>query len=78
MPEIKQMLLLPPAPHLCQICAVKHKPEAPHNRDSLYYQMKFHMEQGRWPTWADALAHCEAEVQQIWREALAEHGVEVS
>lgn len=33
--------LMPPAAHLCQTCAVDHPEEAPHNRDSLYYQMVF-------------------------------------
>ena len=67
-------MLLPPAPHLCQVCAVAHPSHAPHNRDSLYYQMRFRSEHGRWPTWRDAVAHCDLEVQEMWEEALRERG----
>ena len=68
-------LLLPPAPHLCQVCAVAHAVDQPHNRDSLYYQMAFRAEHGRWPTWDDAMAHCAEEVRCAVRHALDELGV---
>lgn len=61
----------------CPMCAVKHDPEQPHNRDSLCYQYKFYDQYGRWPTWADAMAHCAPEIQAYWRQALEERGVEV-
>ncbi|WP_195985336.1 hypothetical protein [Clostridium sp. D33t1_170424_F3] len=64
-------------PGTCPECAVKHDPEQPHNRDSLCYQYKFYDQHGRWPTWADAMAHCTPEVKAIWREALKEHGVDI-
>ncbi|HIV19452.1 MAG TPA: hypothetical protein IAC82_09155 [Candidatus Merdivicinus intestinigallinarum] len=64
-------------PGTCPMCAVKHDPQMPHNRDSLTYQYKFFDEYGRWPTWADAMAHCSAEVQKIWREELEKRGVKV-
>lgn len=35
--------LLPPAKDCCPECAVKHKPDQPHNPESLYYQMKLMM-----------------------------------
>lgn len=71
----ENVMILPPKPGVCQICAVDHKPDQPHNRDSLYYQMKFRQKNGRFPTWADAMAHCEEHVKKIWIDALAERGV---
>lgn len=61
----------------CPMCAVKHEPEMPHNKDSLCYQYKFYDQHGRWPTWADAMAHCAPEVKAIWRRELVARGVEV-
>ncbi len=61
----------------CPECAVEHAPEQPHNRDSLAYQYKFHDQHGRWPTWADAMAHCPEEVKKIWTQELKKRGVEV-
>lgn len=67
--ETKTFTLIPPAPGNCPICAYKHEPDQPHNRHSLYYQMAFHQQHGRWPTWADAMAHCSEEVKQAWMNA---------
>jgi hypothetical protein len=67
-----KMMLLPPDKDVCQICAVKHDPTLPHNAQSLYYQTKFQMENGRAATWEDAMAHCTEEVKKVWREALAD------
>ena len=61
----------------CPLCAVKHEPEMPHNKDSLCYQYKFYDQHGRWPTWADAMVHCAPEVKAIWRRELEARGVEV-
>lgn len=61
----------------CPICAVKHDPEQPHNRDSLCYQYKFYDENGRWPTWIDAMAHCSEELQEFWKQTLTEKGVDL-
>lgn len=72
--EIKSMSLLSPAPGRCPECATVHAPEDPHNKRSLYYQMRFGHEHGRWPTWEDALAHCTPEVQAAWRAELTERG----
>lgn len=71
----ESMLILPPKPGVCPVCAVKHKQDQPHNPDSLYYQMKFRQQHGRFPTWWDAMAHCEKGVQKLWIDALAERGV---
>lgn len=65
------MMLLPPAPDKCQTCAAEHAPEEPHDCGSLYYQYVFFAQHGRWPTWADAMAHCAPDVQALWRKELA-------
>ncbi len=67
--------IMPPAPGRCQVCAADHAPEAPHNRDSLYYQMSFYQKNGRFPTWKDAMSHCTEPVKEAWLAALREHHV---
>jgi hypothetical protein len=52
---------------------VKHGAEEPHDAGSLYYQYRFYGLRGRWPTWADAVAHCTAQTQELWRMALSKH-----
>lgn len=69
--------LMPAPPGVCSQCAVDHPPEQPHNNDALHYQYSFYAEHGRWPTWEDAMAHCEATVQEFWREKLRELGVKI-
>ncbi len=64
------LTLLPPAPGLCQECAVDHDPTHPHNQQSFYYQFQFNLKHGRSPKWTDAMAHCTPEMQEKWREAL--------
>ena len=64
-------------PGTCPFCAVTHPPEQPHNQESLTWQYKYYDAHGRFPTWADAMAHCTSEMQAFWVEALKEHGVEV-
>ena len=59
--------ILPTASDKCQFCARDHPPREPHDAQSLYYQMAFKGAQGRWPTWADAIAHCEEPVRKAWR-----------
>ena len=61
----------------CQHCAVTHESDMPHNQQSLTWQYKYYNAHGRFPTWADAMAHCTSEVQEVWAEALKEHGIEV-
>ena len=64
--------LAPPGPMVCQTCAVRHEPDLPHDLYSLYFQYWFYAEYRRWPSWADAMAHCTAEVQAQWVEVLRE------
>lgn len=69
-------VLMPPAPDVCQQCAVKHAPEDPHNNGSLYWQYWFYSQHRRWPTWKDALSHCDETCQKFWKDALIKHGVD--
>lgn len=66
--------MLPPAPGKCPICAAKHTEVEPHNAQSMPYQMAFYGQVGRWPTWADAMAHCTPQVQADWRRELEMRG----
>lgn len=59
----------------CGECAVKHEPSDPHDAHSLAYQYMFRSKHGRWPTWADAIAHCSPETQAAWRTELEARGV---
>lgn len=69
------MMLLPPPPGKCPVCATEHDPGLPHNQQSLYYQMRFYGLHGRWPTWADALAHVTNEkTREHWQTKLTELG----
>lgn len=62
-------------PGTCESCAVAHKPEQPHNNQSLVWQYHFYDKEGRWPTWEDAMAHCSEPVKEFWRKGLKEKGV---
>ncbi len=77
LPQGAGLRLMPCGPDVCQECAVKHGPSMPHNRQSLYYQYHFYAQHGRWPTWADAMAHCTEDVKAIWTDELKRHGLEV-
>jgi len=74
MKKIGSWTFLPPAPDVCQECAVKHAPEEPHNAQSLYYQYSFFAEHNRWPTWKDAVAHCPEEIKEAWTAELKKRG----
>jgi len=70
----KKLTLLPCAEGLCPECGVDHSKEAPHNAKSFYYQVWFYGKFGRWPTWKDAIAHCNEKVQELWTEELKKEG----
>ena len=74
---INDMQILHPEEGTCPECAVKHDPTWPHNNTSLHYQYKFYQEHGRWPTWADAMAHCPDEIKEIAIDVLKRNGIEV-
>jgi hypothetical protein len=75
--KIGTFKLLPAAPDVCPECAVKHEPQEPHNKDSLFYQVKFFMEHNRYPTWADALSHCADGLKDAWVRELQKRGIEI-
>lgn len=68
------MMLLPPREGLCRICAGDHKPNMPHNAQSLFYGMRFKMRYKREGTWADAIAHCSVDMRIFWENGLRERG----
>lgn len=70
------MMLLPPPEGTCPICATEHEPTYPHNARSLYYLYRFYGARGRWPTWADAAAHCSADMVEMWKNAMQRKGVD--
>lgn len=74
----KALFLLPPAADKCQECAITHPPEHPHNAQSLFYQMKFQLTNGRGASWIDAMAHCTPEMQAFWTKELTTAGVDVA
>ena len=68
------MMLLPAREGTCAECATDHAPDQPHNCGSLFYQMQFHAKSGRWPVWADAVAHCAPAVRAAWETELRARG----
>jgi hypothetical protein len=76
--EVKQFRLLPITdPRLCKECGREHTPDQPHDKQRLHYQYHFYFANGRWPTWKDAMAHCDEETQTAWTVMLRDRGVEV-
>lgn len=73
----EELIFLPPRPGTCPECGAKHEPEEPHNRSSLYYQMKFRQKHGRSPTWEDAMSHCDRHTKEVWARKLEGLGVEI-
>jgi hypothetical protein len=71
---MKEGTLLPPAPHLCQACAIEHHPTMPHNCQSMFFQYWFYQQNDRFPSWLDAMSHCSPEIQEQWKAALIEKG----
>ena len=75
--SVTDMTILPAKKGTCPVCATKHEPEFPHNKDSIFYQMSFYQKNGRWPTWKDAMEHCTEEMKAAWKNELKLNGVEV-
>ena len=71
------MILLPPAPDACQVCATKHEPGQPHNAQSLYWQMAAKMKGEPPVTWKRAMAHCTPAVKKFWTAELRKAGAKV-
>jgi hypothetical protein len=68
------MFMMPSKEGTCQVCAAFHEATEPHNVQSLPYQIWFQSTYGRGVTWADAIAHCPAEVSSAWKEELLKIG----
>lgn len=49
---------LPQKKGTCSECGTKHYKYAPHEMESIYYHVTFFRQNGRYPTWDDATAHC--------------------
>lgn len=71
---VTDVMLLPPKEGTCPACAVAHEDGLPHDATSLYYQTRFVMLRGRAGTWADAAAHCTAEIRAAWRSVMEKKG----
>lgn len=73
---IKHFGVLPPLdPTVCQQCGIHHEPHEPHDLQRLQYQYTFYYANGhRWPTWKDAMAHCDELTRAQWELLLREMG----
>jgi len=69
------VMMLGSKPGTCAVCACAHDTLSPHSRDSLPYQIRFRDRHGRWPTWADAMAHCNVLIRTAWQVELEKRGV---
>lgn len=68
-------LLMPPDEGTCPACGIVHDNFMPHYATSLYYKYRFYALRGRWPTWADAAAHCVPDMQADLKVMLSEQGL---
>jgi len=73
--HLKPFSLFPAKPGTCPECAVEHDEKQPHNKQSLFYQFNFYNTHGVWPTWGDAMAHCDDAIKQYWKSELSKRGV---
>ena len=65
----KGFKLLPPPKGHCIACGRKHARDEPHDAQSMHYQYWFYGKHGRWPTWKDAVFHCDDETKErLWRD----------
>ena len=70
------MTLMPAKPGVCPKCGRDHEDSFPHDRDSMLYQYTFYDENGIFPSWADAMAHCSEGVKAYWMEQFAARGID--
>lgn len=72
--------LLPPKAGHCLMCAADHEPHLAHDAQSMFYQVRFKDKYGRFPTWADAVAHLPQKNQKQWlietRKVYVKHDLE--
>jgi len=75
--NLEPFLLMPAKNGTCHECATAHAPEQPHNQQSLFYQYKFYADNGRWPTWKDAMEHCSQDIKKFWTKELSQRGIKI-
>ena len=68
--SIEEIRVVPLMPGACPVCATKHKKNAPHDKDSLYYQSRFYRTHRRFPTWEDAMTHCDEKTKASIRKKI--------
>lgn len=56
--------------NVCPECGCVHHPNDAHSRYSDVYQLNFLVTHGRFPRWADAIAHCPPEIKAWWEREL--------
>lgn len=64
-----------PVPGACPQCATKHEADKPHDRNSLYYLYLFRKRNRRFPSWSDAMAHCDNKTKARWTQKLVSKGI---
>ena len=72
----KKFKMMPARPGTCAFCARDHESHLAHDVHSLFYQTRFYLKWGRYPTWADACAHLAADDAHRWQVSLAAVGQE--
>lgn len=72
MDNFEHIKICPPMPGACKVCATFHAPDLPHDRDSLYFVIQFRRRYKRFPTWDDAMAHCDTATRKAF---CAERGI---
>ena len=75
MDSMEEIKVVPTSPGSCPICATRHDPQEPHDRDSLYYQNWFRKRYKRFPTWEDAMSHCDEKTKRGYIRKLARRGI---
>lgn len=63
---------------VCPTCASPHVSDCMHDAASVYYRIKFMKENGRMPTYKDAMAHCSAQMQDSLAFELKKYGITVN
>jgi hypothetical protein len=56
--QLEDIKIIPPRPGACKVCAAFHKPDSPHDLNSLYYRTTFRRKHGRYPNAEDAARNC--------------------
>jgi hypothetical protein len=76
--DLNNYTFAPPKPGACAVCATVHDPAMPHDRNSLYYQMRFFQDHHRLPTWGDTIADCSPFRKAYWKMIMKNKGVKIS